>query len=171
VGIRWGRLSTGLPEPVADFKRALRRAIDNAGFTNLGGLVQKCGVPQSTLSDAASRATMPDKVNLARILSACGRPPLDDSRYDGWIALYDCACQALRSEPSVNGTASTVGLPTQQTAPPTPDGRAPLAVFRHTTTAHGRSETTEIFIYSDSGVQYLIDRHRSVDPRDKGGEG
>lgn len=45
----------------------------------------------------------------------------------------------------------------------------PLAVYRRTVTSSGRSETTEIFVFSDVGVQHLIERQVPRDADEAGG--
>jgi phage terminase large subunit-like protein len=167
--VRWHPMPPDLPEAVADFKRALRKAIDGAGYLNLGLLAQTSGVPASTISDAASRATViPSKTVLVKILRACKSPELSDSRYGNWQDLHEQACSALNS-PATNSDA-TESRKKQRAIQESVaiDERPPLAVYRSTVTRKGRSETTEIFFYSEAAVQHLIDRHVDRKPSEAG---
>jgi hypothetical protein len=163
--VRWHPLPPGLPETVADLKRALRRAIDGAGYTNLGLLAQSSGVPATTISDAASRATVvPSKTVLVKILRVCKNPRLDDSRYANWEDLHQQACAAAHSTHRSFGHTEPRKKHLVADESPASDERPPLAVFRNTITRKGRSETTEIFFYSEAAVQHLIDRHMDGKP-------
>lgn len=167
--VRWHPMPPDLPEAVRDFKHQLRTAIDRAGYPNLGVLAQSSGVPASTISDAASRAAiMPSKPVLARILRACKNPKIGDCRYKNWEELYQSACSALNSGPA---TSTHTEKPKEQISTKETSSeyeRPPLAVYRSTVTRKGRSETTEIFFYSEAAVQHLIDRHVERKPAEAG---
>lgn len=169
--VRWHPMPPDLPEAAADFKRALRKAIDAAGYPNLGLLAQSSGVPASTISDAASRATViPSLAVLVKILRACKGSELNDARYSGWQDLHERACSALKSTLAQLDDSKSHEDQAGAEVPSRGDGRPPLAIYRSTVTRRGRSETTEIFFYSEASVQHLIDRHADRNLDQAGGE-
>lgn len=163
--VRWHPLPSGLPEPVADFKRALRRAIDDASFRNLAQLAQRCGVPTSTISDAASsRDVMPSGETLVRILTACGKPELKDERYGGsWKQLHKAASETLNRAshpqlPEVNQHTDASQLAQVR----------PSAHFIRTRVTPEWTETTEMFVFSDEVAFRLARHHLRLDDEDHG---
>jgi hypothetical protein len=165
--VRWHPMPPDLPAPIADFKRALREAINRAGHANLGILSQKCGIPTSTISDAASRADfLPPKEMLVKILHACASPQLNDARYSGWEDLHGQAGAALGT--TRLGSAQPKATRSEAASPADTNGRLPLAVYRKIVQREGRLETTEILFYSEASVERLIDRRIGGDSDEAG---
>jgi hypothetical protein len=159
--VRWLPLPDDLPEPVADFKRALRRAINDAGYANLGRLVQKTGIPDSTLSNAASGSSMPIKETLSKILGACPGARVGDSRYEGWSDLYTRACAAATIVTVLDAATphSTPTLDAESSQRESP-AAAPVLRLRRIRTTRSLTETVELIAYTDEQAYQLVEIYK-----------
>lgn len=153
-------LSGDLPEEVLDFKRALRNAINNSGYRNLGQLTKATGIPSSTLSDATGDSLkLPTSANLSTILQASKSRAPGDGRYDTWKLLFDKACAAAKAAPPRVGTRRELTRepelpdhPVQSTAPPLPDHKPYLVL-------EDRAKGLYWYSFSEASAGLLITSH------------
>ncbi len=162
--VRWAPLSLDLPGEVLDFKRALRQAIDSAGYRKLEDLAAATSIARSTLSDAAgSNLKLPTEANLKTILDRANSKAPGDGRYDTWGQLFRVARLAVqtarRPASAVPTGATTVeGVPAPGVAAHLPDGDPPLLVLQDL------AQGLVWYSYSEVSTAQLIARYSPAAP-------